>query len=122
MGSIRSQDTIPELQIRSLIHRLGFRFRVHSKKLPGRPDIVFSKHKKIILVHGCFWHRHADCSKGKLPKTNLDYWKPKLQRNKQRDAMNRRELESQGWRVLVIWQCELKKLNVLTKRIIRFLR
>lgn len=121
MSRIRGKDTTPELSIRSLIHRLGYRYILYSKKLPGRPDLVFSGRKKVIFVHGCFWHGHKGCPKGKLPKSNLEYWMPKLERNKKRDSDNRRMLEDQGWSVLVVWQCELKNTDVLKKRIVGFL-
>jgi len=121
MGRIRSKDTIPELKVRSLIHRLGYRFRLHRSDLPGSPDMVFTGRKKVIFVHGCFWHRHAGCRKGKLPKSNLIYWKSKLVANKKRDVANRTRLESQGWFVLVVWQCELKRQEELKDRLIQFL-
>jgi DNA mismatch endonuclease (patch repair protein) len=121
MARISGKNTGPEIAVRSLIHKLGYRFRLYSKDLPGRPDLVFAGRKKAIFVHGCFWHGHKGCAKGKLPKSNLDYWKPKLKRNKNRDAENRRLLESRGWSVLVLWQCELKNEGALKDRIIEFL-
>lgn len=121
MGRVRAQNTKPELAVRSLVHRLGYRYRIHSKKLPGRPDLVFAGRKKIIFVHGCFWHGHESCPKGKLPKSNLDYWIPKVGGNKDRDLEHRRRLESDGWDVLVVWQCELKDEEALRKRFIEFL-
>jgi DNA mismatch endonuclease (patch repair protein) len=121
MGRVRDKNTTPELAVRSLVHRLGYRYRIHSKKLPGRPDIVFAGRKKIIFIHGCFWHGHEGCPKGKLPKSNLDYWVPKVGGNKERDIEHRRKLESGGWSVLVVWQCELKNEEALKKQIISFL-
>ena len=124
MSAIRSRHTKPEMIVRSIIHRLGFRFRLHDPKLPGKPDIVLPRHKKIILVHGCFWHQHykKSCLDGRAPKSNLTYWGGKLARNVNRDARNLAELNELGWRVLVVWECEaLGNSDVLTKRICRFL-
>src|ERR1044071_1582436 len=121
MSRIRDKNTVPELKVRSLIHRLGYRFRLHSKSLPGKPDLVFSGRKKIIFVHGCFWHAHSGCPKGKPPKSNLEFWLKKLEANKRRDAQARKKLKSQGWRVLTVWQCQLKKQESLTSRIVAFL-
>lgn len=121
MSNIRSANTTPERAIRSLLHKLGYRYRLHSKKLSGRPDLVFPGRKKVIFVHGCFWHGHEGCLKGKLPKSNLDYWQPKLEGNKRRDLENRRKLESEGWGVLVLWQCELKNVEKLKSRVTEFL-
>ncbi|POF34180.1 DNA mismatch endonuclease (patch repair protein) [Roseibium marinum] len=92
--------------VRQLLHSHGYRYRLHRKDLPGRPDIVFASKRKAIFVHGCFWHGH-NCDKGKLPKSKLEYWTPKIAANKARDAKNVAELEAKGWKVLVIWQCEL---------------
>ncbi|MBA4123780.1 MAG: DNA mismatch endonuclease Vsr [Acidobacteria bacterium] len=109
MTAIKSRHTKPEMIVRSIVHRLGFRFRLHDKKLAGKPDIVLPKHKKIILVHGCFWHIH-DCKRGNVtPKTNVDYWQKKRFRNVERDKENLRTLKNQGWKVLVIWECRIKK-------------
>ena len=122
MGLVRSENTRPEMVLRLLVHRLGYRYRLHSKKLPGRPDLVFAGRKKVIFVHGCFWHGHEGCSKAKPPKSNLHYWGAKLRRNKERDFEHRRRLESEGWRVLIVWQCELKNEGSLRERIIKFLQ
>jgi DNA mismatch endonuclease (patch repair protein) len=121
MRQIRSKDTHPELALRSLIHRLGYRFRLHRKDLPGRPDLVFPGRRKVIFAHGCFWHQHSECGEGRIPGSRLDYWAPKLRRNQIRDAANQALLEKQGWRVLVIWECELKKFKSLTTKLKRFL-
>ncbi len=123
MAAIRSKDMKPELAVRKLAHGLGFRFRLHRKDLPGKPDIVFPKYKAIIFVHGCFWHQHplAGCLDGKQPKSNSGYWTPKLARNVERDAINRARLQKDGWRVLVIWECETKKLDLLASKIEAFL-
>jgi DNA mismatch endonuclease, patch repair protein len=124
MAAIRSKDMKPELAVRKLAHGLGFRFRLHRKDLPGKPDLVFPKYKAIIFVHGCFWHQHSaeKCLDGKQPKTNSGYWTPKLARNVERDAINRASLEKEGWRVLVIWECETRKLDVLASKIGQFLQ
>ena len=121
MRSIRSKDTSPEVALRRLIHGLGYRFRLHRKDLPGRPDMVFPGRRKVIFVHGCFWHQHADCREGRIPNSRLDYWAIKLKRNQIRDATSRALLEEQGWKVLVIWECELKEVAAVTRRVKRFL-
>ena len=121
MQAVKSKDTAPELVVRRRLHRLGYRYRLHRKDLPGRPDIVFVARRKTIFVHGCFWHGH-DCSKGRLPKSRLDYWRPKLERNVAKDKANVGRLNSLGWQVLTVWQCELADLDRLTDRIERFLR
>lgn len=121
MSRVREKNTSPELKVRSLVHRLGFRFRLHRKDLPGKPDLVFSSRKKIIFVHGCFWHGH-DCSRGERePKSNTKYWVEKIQRNADRDARHQSELKALGWNVLVIWECELKDAETLSERLKSFL-
>ncbi|HEY0028773.1 MAG TPA: DNA mismatch endonuclease Vsr [Allosphingosinicella sp.] len=108
MARVRSKDTSPELVVRRIAHRLGYRFRLHRRDLPGTPDLVFPMYRAVIFVHGCFWHQHA-CSRGsRIPKTNQDYWKPKLERNVLRDSTARSRLTEQKWRVLVIWECETR--------------
>lgn len=121
MSRIRGKDTVPELKVRSLIHRLGYRFRLHSKSLPGKPDLVFPGRKKIIFVHGCFWHAHSGCPKGKPPKSNQDYWLSKLEVNKRRDQQTLEKLRSEGWEVLTVWQCQLKDTETLVGSIVAFL-
>jgi DNA mismatch endonuclease, patch repair protein len=107
MRRIRSKSTAPEVFIRSLVHRLGFRFRLHRKDLPGKPDLVFPGRRKIIFVHGCFWHLHGgSCKVARIPRSNAEYWIPKLRRNKERDAEHVRLLKEMGWTPLVIWECE----------------
>jgi len=120
MKRIRSKDTTPELIVRKLVHSLGYRYRLHDKKLPGKPDLVFSRWKKVIFVHGCFWHNH-NCKQGKLPKSNLDYWLPKLKENCRRDARNQKLIISTGWKVLVIWQCQTRDIDTLKETIVAFL-
>jgi DNA mismatch endonuclease (patch repair protein) len=120
MQSVKTRDTGPELTVRHLLFRLGYRYRLNAKNLPGRPDIVFSGRKKVIFVHGCFWHAH-DCSKGRAPKSRLDYWKPKLKANKKRDRLQVRALEELGWSVLTVWQCETKDLEALGTKLHTFL-
>jgi DNA mismatch endonuclease (patch repair protein) len=120
MSRIGSKHTKPELVVRSVLHRLGYRFRLHRKELPGKPDIVFIGRQKAIFVHGCYWHGHG-CRIGKLPKSNLDFWLPKIERNRQRDAEKRAELEQIGWEVQEIWQCELKEIQILECRLKNFL-
>lgn len=111
MGKIRGKDTRPELLVRRYLHGQGFRYRLHSKNLPGRPDIVLPKYRTVVEVRGCFWHQHgAGCSIGTgMPRTNTSFWTPKLERNKERDLSTQKELQAAGWRVLVIWECELKR-------------
>lgn len=121
MSRVRSKNTTPELKIRSLIHRLGFRFRLHYKKLPGKPDLAFPGKKKVIFVNGCFWHGHENCSKGNLPKSNLELWDSKIARNKERDAENAILIKNAEWKILIVWQCELKNFDVLTAKILSFL-
>jgi DNA mismatch endonuclease (patch repair protein) len=108
MRRIRAFGTQPELRIRRLAHSLGLRFRLHRKDLPGTPDLVFPRHKKAIFVHGCFWHQHSGCRYARLPTTREDYWLPKLTRNMQRDAQVKAALETQGWRVLEMWECQTR--------------
>lgn len=123
MSNIRSEGMKPEMAVRRLAHSLGFRFRLHRKDLPGKPDLVFISKRSVIFVHGCFWHQHprADCLDGRMPKSRLDYWGPKLQRNVERDAVAIKELEAQGWRVLVVWECETADMNRLSRKLRQFL-
>ncbi len=121
MSQIRKKDTSPELIVRKMVHSLGYRFRLHRSDLPGCPDIVLPKHGKIIFVHGCWWHRH-NCKLGRrVPKSRKDYWLPKLAGNKSRHAKNVRELRKDGWKVLTVWECQLKKPDLVVKRIAKFI-
>jgi DNA mismatch endonuclease (patch repair protein) len=117
MGRIRAKDTVPEVQVRSLLHRLGYRFRLHRKDLPGTPDIVLAKYRTVVFVHGCYWHRHLGCKYASTPKTNSDFWMGKFESNIARDRMNRTELANNGWNVLVVWQCELRDIDGLAQRL-----
>lgn len=121
MASVKARDTRPEMLVRRLLFSLGFRYRLHDRGLPGSPDIVFRGRKKAIFVHGCFWHRHEGCPLARLPKSRLDFWIPKLEGNRERDARKLLQLQSQGWDALVIWECELKDLNLLEKKLNGFL-
>ena len=109
MRGIRSTDTRPELLVRSAAHRLGLRFRLHRRDLPGTPDLVFPRHMTVVFVHGCFWHFHEDCREGRIPSTNTEFWNNKLSKNIERDKRNINALEEAGWWVLVIWECEIEK-------------
>lgn len=120
MRRIRSHNTSPEKALRRLVHRLGYRFRLHRRDLPGKPDLVFASRRRIIFVHGCFWHQHARCREGRMPRSRLDYWKPKLTRNQKRDKQNQQQLKICGWRVLTVWECQLKDSESLIKRLRRF--
>ena len=120
MRSIRSENMKPELVVRSLVHKLGYRFRLHRKGLPGKPDLVFSSRRKAIFVHGCFWHAHG-CKRAHVPKSNVDYWKPKLERNQARDGENVATLSASGWESLIVWECETADEHSLKKRLRTFL-
>ena len=123
MRQIKSKGMKPELAVRRLVYSLGFRFRLHRDDLPGKPDLVFAKKRKVIFVHGCFWHRHPApaCKDSRAPRSNTDYWKPKLDRNVERDAQAVDLLKAQGWSVLTIWECETKHLPNVAARINAFL-
>lgn len=121
MSRVRGKDTGPEMAVRRLVHALGYRYRLHVRELPGCPDLVFPGRKKVIFVHGCFWHRHR-CRHGRqMPKTRPEFWRPKLEGNRERDRSYRRALTRQGWGVLVVWQCQTRRLERLTQRLIAFL-
>jgi DNA mismatch endonuclease (patch repair protein) len=122
MRRIRSKDMRPELAVRSLVHRIGYRFRLHRKDLPGKPDLVFVSRRKVIFVHGCFWHSHEGCKVAHLPKSNQSYWGPKLERNRARDAKHLAALAAAGWKALVIWECEITDIEDLRRRLGRFLQ
>ena len=123
MGKIQSKDTCPEMIVRKLVHSLGYRYRLHRKDLSGKPDLVFSSRKKIIFVHGCFWHQHANpiCKIARIPKSKTHYWIPKLQRNVERDSQHQKLLEAEGWEILIIWEREVRNMDELEKAITKFL-
>lgn len=121
MSRIRGRDTTPEKRVRQLLWRAGFRYRLHRKDLPGRPDIVFPGLRKAIFVHGCFWHLHPGCQNVRVPKSRQDFWLPKLKENRERDLRNQRLLKEMGWDVLVVWECELSDPDSLLARIREFL-
>ncbi|WP_458762519.1 very short patch repair endonuclease [Cupriavidus basilensis] len=121
MGRVRSRDTKPELLVRRLIHAMGYRYRLHAKDLPGKPDLVFRSRRKVVFVHGCFWHRHSGCALARLPKSREEFWLPKLEANRQRDIKNERALQDSKWSALVIWECELANVVELKNRIKEFL-
>jgi DNA mismatch endonuclease (patch repair protein) len=117
MSRIRSSGTSPELAVRRMLHARGFRFRLHRKDLPGRPDVVLPKYRTAIFVHGCFWHQHPECRLASKPKTRMDYWQPKLAGNVERDARNKAALELLGWRVETIWECDTRRHEALIARV-----
>ena len=121
MSRIRSKDTKPERVVRSILHRLGFRFRIHRNDLPGKPDIVLPRHRKIILVHGCFWHGHS-CALASRPKSNQDYWMKKIKPNRLRDRRVSRDLVKQGWPVLELWECEVRSAMGLVEKLEAFMQ
>lgn len=121
MSSVGSKNTKPEMVVRRLLHSENYRYRLHRKDLPGRPDIVFGSRRKAIFVHGCFWHRHDGCSKATMPRTREDFWREKFALNVQRDAAAMQQLEDLGWNVLTIWECETGDRIALEKRLIGFL-
>lgn len=122
MSRVGSSNTSPEMVVRRTAHALGFRFRLHRKDLPGTPDLVFPTRKAIVLVHGCFWHRHENCKKTTSPKTQIEFWQEKFARNVERDERIVHELEDRDWKVLVVWQCETADRATLAKRLESFLR
>jgi DNA mismatch endonuclease (patch repair protein) len=122
MRAVRSRNTQPEVRVRQIAHALGYRFRLHFRKLPGNPDIAFPGRRKAVFVHGCFWHRHKGCRRASIPKSNRAFWRAKLARNASRDAEELAAIRKQGWRALVVWECEIKNERRLAARLRRFLR
>lgn len=120
MSRIRSKDTAPELVVRRTLHALGFRYRLHARELPGKPDIVFRKRRKAIFVHGCYWHGHGCRRGGSGPKSNTAYWKPKIEKNQARDERNQLALVGAGWEVMVVWECEISVRDELSQRLQAF--
>ena len=121
MAAIKSKDTKPEIAVRKLLHSLGYRFRLHRKDLPGSPDIVLPKYKTVIFVHGCFWHRHENCKYATSPKTREEFWENKFKQNVERDKNNFKELKNLNWKVLVLWECEVKNIQNISVEIIETL-
>jgi DNA mismatch endonuclease (patch repair protein) len=121
MQANKPRDTAPEMQVRRMLHAMGYRFRLHCKDLPGRPDIVFPSRRAVIQVHGCFWHQHPGCAHAHVPNSRLDYWGPKFARNIERDRDNRQRLTDMGWRCLVLWECDLSNAAELAQRTAGFL-
>lgn len=117
MRSVRQKDTAPEMAVRRIVHSLGARYTLHSKKLPGHPDLVFPRRRLCIFVHGCFWHRHLGCRLASTPKSNVEFWREKFARNVERDARKENELKAAGWRVEIVWQCETNDLEKLKERL-----
>jgi len=117
MSRIRSADTKPELIVRSLLHRMGYRFRLHQKNLPGKPDIVLPKYKTVIFVHGCFWHRHEECKYAYMPKSRRKFWNDKFKANIERDKTVKQQLKNFGWKVNIVWECELSDVKTIEKKL-----
>ena len=121
MAQVKSKGMKPEMKVRRLLHGLGYRYRLHRKDLPGRPDLVFPSRRKVVFVNGCFWHKHAGCPRVRIPATNRDYWQAKLERNRARDERNIALLGEDGWAVLTVWECQLGDLQATTDRLVAFL-
>lgn len=121
MRRIGSKDTNPEMVVRRLLHGLGYRYRLRGAKLPGRPDIVLAARRRVIFVHGCFWHQHIECREGRVPWSNVDYWAPKLERNRSRDTANETALRNAGWEIMVVWECETASREALRYKLAAFL-
>lgn len=119
MSQIRNRDTRPERQVRSMLHQMGYRFRLQAKDLPGRPDVVLPKYRTVVLVHGCFWHRHEGCRFAYAPKSRVEFWRAKFRQNVRRDLEVCRLLEQDGWRVVTVWECELRTPDRLRERLNR---
>ena len=122
MRQIASKNTAPEVIFRKLIHRAGFRYRLHVKTLPGKPDLVLKKYRTAVFIHGCFWHGHENCKRGNQPKTNIKYWSEKIKRNMEKDAKNVIMLKNADWRIFTVWECELKKPEDVLKRFQEFIK
>jgi DNA mismatch endonuclease (patch repair protein) len=118
MRSVGRANTKPEMIVRQMLHKLGFRFRLHRKNLPGTPDIVLLKYRTVIFVHGCFWHRHKDCSKSTTPKTRAEFWLTKFEQNRARDIRNEHALKEAGWSVLIVWECDATKPDLLERKLV----
>jgi DNA mismatch endonuclease (patch repair protein) len=121
MSRVRNKDSKAEMRVRRVVHGMGFRYRLHNKTLPGKPDIVLTRHKKVILIHGCFWHQHGVCRPLSVPEHNSDFWRKKFADNVERDRRNIRRLQDLGWQVLVVWECETKDSGALESKLRAFL-
>lgn len=121
MARVRGQDTAPELAVRHMLHAMGYRFRLHRRDLPGTPDVVLPRHRKIIFIHGCFWHRHEGCSRTTSPASHREFWEAKLSANAERDRRNQALLREAGWRVLVVWECETRSLDRVRSKLAGFM-
>ena len=121
MSRIRCKNSDPEMKLRRLVHAMGFRYRLHDKKLPGKPDLVFKSRHAVIFMHGCFWHRHEECKLARLPKSRLDFWQNKLEANRHRDLYHQQQLLELGWSVLVVWECELSNTDKVSSIVKDFL-
>lgn len=121
MSRVKGSNTKPEIAVRKLLHAMGFRFRLHGKKLPGKPDIVLPRHRKAVFVNGCLWHGHIGCKRSKRPSSNVEFWQTKISANMERDARDNRELNNLGWKVLVVWTCEIRNKELLEEKLKRFM-
>lgn len=121
MSRVRAKNTKPEMVVRRLLHAAGYRYRLHARDLPGKPDLVFPARRKVIFINGCFWHRHRDCALARLPKSRIEFWTDKLERNRERDERNVEALRDQGWEVLTVWECEIRDPTTLMPRVVAFL-
>ncbi len=121
MASVRSHDTEPEKPVRSMLHRMGFRFRLHVSRLPGKPDIALTRHKKAVFVHGCFWHGHKNCSRAARPATNTAFWNKKIDGNMKRDARVKGQLRTLGWKICTVWQCQIRRRDGLQRKLKAFM-
>lgn len=121
MRAVKGRDTAPEMLVRRMVHGMGYRYRLHGKDLPGKPDLVFPSRRKVVFVHGCFWHGHQ-CKRGaRMPKANREYWQAKIAGNKERDTKNQQNLRNMGWQIFVIWECQMKDINNLAMEVRDFL-
>lgn len=121
MSRVRAKDTKPEMTVRRMLHAAGYRYRLHARDLPGRPDLVFPARRKVVFINGCFWHRHRDCALARLPKSRTEFWTEKLERNRERDERNVEALRGLGWDVLTVWECEVSDPVALMPRVVAFL-
>ena len=121
MAQVKSKDTKPEMTVRRLLHGMGFRYRLHRRDLPGRPDLVFPSRNKVVFVNGCFWHGHSGCVRARVPATNREFWLAKFERNQIRDSRNSAQLIDEGWDVMTVWECEMRDLRKVTNRLLSFL-